>query len=290
MADEPTLWGPIAAGISTVGAIGGFGYFMDNRLTEEFRSKMRDKLNGLGGENWPTLFLQIFDRLFDTGAKYRPRLWRSALASISVLALLTGSWAILLPNRAEELAAVFITPRAIYLVIMVVVVNVIGDFFSLWESRFVIRLMADAQNVASKSVYLLCDFVATVAIFVIIFSTTWPLSALVAILRGEMVSFEQIIIATVRAASSIFAHGLLVFSPTSAPLSDLIPLMFYTTLFTSVWVWLFMLGGLLSQLFSGLRIMMNVDKYPVGSAMAIGGVFGGLAVTVLGYVRMALIS
>ena len=55
-------------------------------------------------------------------------------------------------------------------------------------------------------------------------------------------------------------------------------------------IWLFMLGGVLWPVFTWLRGVLGVDKYPVGSAMAIGGVFGGLVVTAVGYVRMAIFS
>ncbi len=71
---------------------------------------------------------------------------------------------------------------------------------------------------------------------------------------------------------------------------DLIAACFYTTLFTSVWVWIFMLGGVLWPLFSWLSNVLAVDKYPVGSVMAIGGVFLGLAVTAGGYLRMSITS
>ncbi len=82
--------------------------------------------------------------------------------------------------------------------------------------------------------------------------------------------------------------GNLLFSANSD--GDVFVIFFYTTLFTSVWVWLFMLGGVLWPLFTWLRGVLRVDKFPVGSAMAIGGVFGGLVVTALGYVRMAVLS
>ncbi len=82
--------------------------------------------------------------------------------------------------------------------------------------------------------------------------------------------------------------GNLLFSANSD--GDVFVIFFYTTLFTSVWVWLFMLGGVLWPLFTWLRGVLLVDKFPVGSAMAIGGLFAGLVVTALGYVRMAALS
>ncbi len=107
--DMAEWWGPITAGAGVVGAVGGFGYFMDNKLDDAFRAKVRTKLtrvppegDATGDYDWPSLFLAMFDRLFDPKGKGRPRFWRSAAASMLVLAALMVAWAILLPERAGQ--------------------------------------------------------------------------------------------------------------------------------------------------------------------------------------------
>ena len=174
---RPTLF-PYAtlfrSGAGVVGAVGSFGYFMDNKLDDAFRSKMRPKLtrvppeaDATGDDDWPSLFLAMFDRLFDPKGEGRPRFWRSALTSMLVLTMLSVAWAVLLPERAGPAVD---SIRSSWLVVVVafgfgVAINVVGDFFSLWESRFVIGRMATAPGAIRKAAFLLLDLIATVAIY-----------------------------------------------------------------------------------------------------------------------------
>ncbi len=145
MADAPTWWGPLAAGVSFTVATIGFGAALELLLIEEIRSKVRDKLMRVSqmADNWPTLFLAMFDRLFDPKGKGRPRFWRSAAASMLVLAALLVAWAILLPERAGFAISYLESKDVVWLIVLFVIpINFVGDFGSLWESRLVIGRMA----------------------------------------------------------------------------------------------------------------------------------------------------
>lgn len=299
-------WGPIAAGAGVTGAVGSFGYFMDNKLDDAFRSKVRDKLTratpkgiAAGDENWPSLFLAMFDRLFDPKGKGRPHFWRSAAASMVVLAALLVAWAILLPERAGQVISVLGSDSFIVvllIVLFVIPINIVGDFGSLWQSRFVIGRMAVTPYTINKTAFLLLDLIATVGIFVLAFAlgafgAVYLASVFASIFDSEVMYLGSLIIASNELFDFVTSGrllGSLLFS--SDLLLDLFVIFFYTTLFTSVWVWLFMLGGVLWSVFTWLRGVLSVEKFPVGSAMAIGGVFGGLVVTALGYVRMAVLT
>ena len=168
------MWGPIAAGAAVFGAVGGFGYFIDNKLDEGLRRKVRDKLmrvplegDAAGDDNWPTLFLYMFDRLFDPKENGRPRVWRSALASLLVLTTLLVVWAVLLPERATAVVGWIESNwlRVFFFIGFGAAINIVGDFFSLWESRLVIGRMAAAPGAIRKAAFLLLDLIATVAIF-----------------------------------------------------------------------------------------------------------------------------
>ncbi len=144
----------------------------------------------------------------------------------------------------------------------------------------VIGRMAVTPGAIGKAAFLLLDLTATVTIFVM------------ALFVGTCLVFRELSWSTaflvLLTLDALTAEGGLLFSAKETV--SVIAILFYTTLFTSVWVWLFMLGGVLWPLFTWLRGVLGVEKFPVGSAMAIGGVFGGLVVTVAGYVRMAALS
>ena len=144
--------------------------------------------------------------------------------------------------------------------------------------------MATAPGAIRKAAFLLLDLIATVAIY---FSALgFPILLFDWGFGGDLAravdTVDTMFGNLITKGGFLFSHG---FSG-----NDIFAIYFYTTLFTSVWVWLFMLGGVLWPLFTWLRGALRVDRFPVGSAMAIGGVFGGLVVTALGYVRMAVLS
>ena len=71
----------------------------------------------------------------------------------------------------------------------------------------------------------------------------------------------------------------------SAEPNDFLSIFFYTTLFASLWAWVFMLGTKLCPLFVWLAgDVLDIDSHPVGAAMTIGGVFFGLMIIISGYV------
>ena len=295
VATVPDVFGPVVVGFSTAAAVGAFGYSIDGRLTDEFRYKVRDKLKRVSGadDTWPTLFLTLFDRLFVPQQRRRPSFKRSAAVSISILAFLLILWVVFLPQRLDfildemsrELGTEYgvgsTLPAFFFLGVMI---NLIADYFSLWESRFVLGQMTTKGGAVNNAVYLLFDFVATLVIFALAVS----LAFFVIDVFSERDELVFRIFAKISVVFKMFIDGGLLFSH-DVVFTDLIAAYLYTTFFTSVWVWLFMLGGVLWPLFSWLSNVLAVEKYPVGSVMAIGGVFLGLAVTVGGYVRMVIV-
>lgn len=311
MSEALTLWGPVVAGAGFAAAVGGFGYFIDNKLDEGFRQRVRRKLmrvslkdEGTDDENWPKLFLTMFDRMFDPKGTGRPSFWRSGLVSVLMVGALIVVWTVLSPERVETSLSAFLYGvestsgykmegwRAFLFVvssffIWIIPINVVGDFFSLWESRVIIGRMADAKNTARIFVYLVLDFLATLTIFIVTFFIPTGVMILWFYLKDlAEIPIFQYLIGLLK--EGFLKDGLLFFFRDT--ILDVIAIFFSTTLFTSVWVWLFILGGVVIPLFNFLRGVFAVEKFPIGSAMAIGGVFGGLVVTVAGYVRMAILS
>lgn len=282
---------------------------------------MREKLRRVVPEgNLVSLFLLFFNRLFDPNGTGRPRFWRSVLASCLVLTIVSIAWAIReheraghvstsLMNLSETCLALPKWTSFILPFICASMINFIGDFLSLWETRFVIGHMANAQGRARQAVFLLLDIVATVLIYGIFlalgaFLMFWVffcsaqarelslecLAGLCKITELEKFSNSSgpagIIAGILGFVFSTFSRLIfdagLFFSSTEP--TDLFAIFFYTTFFTSVWLWAFILGIKLGSLRAWLGYKPDVDKYPVASAMLIGGVLSGLLITVVGYV------
>ena len=285
------FFGPICVGIAWAVSCAAGGYFFDkdNKLREEWRERIRKGLNRASSkDNLASLFLPLFDRLFDPNGTGRPRFWRSVLASCLVLSVLSILWTLHWPERAADAFQEWSPPiLLIWIVPFAVGINLIGDFFSLWETRFVVDRMAVSRR-SCQAVLLLADLVATMLIYgvgLVLGAFLWI--ALLMILSGEIPSLGEIgeiVFGFVHSALNflIVDRGLMFCSPEQM---DYFSIFFYTTLFTSVWVWVFMLGIKLWPLFTWLSgTVLNINSRPVGALMTIGGIFSGLLFAVIHYV------
>ena len=157
------LFSPIYIGAGFAASCLAFGYFWDSgdKLRGEFRDKVRKKLkHTLLKDNLASLFISFFDCLFISNETGRPRLWRSVSASCLVLTIILCIWAFCWPERAESafgsifepdpLAELYPAaldwPDWIAVVATGVGINLIGDIFSLWETRFVMGHMAEDRR------------------------------------------------------------------------------------------------------------------------------------------------
>ena len=93
----------------------------------------------------------------------------------------------------------------------------------------------------------------------------------------------------------IWHHGVLFFTLDGGififPLegiSHLSSVNLYTTLFTSVWIVLFVVGRVLVRFFAGLMGGMDVDTYPVAIATTLGGIFLAVILMFFLYIRLLI--
>lgn len=289
------FFGPICDSIKFAVGCAAFGYFWDtgNKLREEYKERIRRNLNRFSSEdNLASLFLPLFDRLFDPNGTGRPRFWRSVLASCLVLSVLSIVWALLWPERAAGVFSVWETPSLLIMIVPLAVgINLIGDIFSLWETRFVVGRMAVSRG-SCQAVLLLADLVATMLIYGagLVFGTFLWIALLMILLEeipslgeiGEIGEIGEGVFDLVHSALNVLIvdRGLMFCGPGEM---DFLSIFFYTTLFTSVWV--FMLGIKLWPLFTWLSgSVLNINSRPIGALMTIGGVFLGFLVAVLRYV------
>ena len=282
----PEYFGPLATGATLFAAISRYGYFIDEKMDEDLRRKLyRALLDTKNKSRALTLFALlsfIFDKLFVAKKSGRPSFTRSALVSLTVLASMTIILAIVSPERA-------ISPRGILgidkwddilmLCLLLVFINVLGDYVSLWESRIIIGLMATSHNVFERFMWLIVDFFATVTIYIL--ATLLLFTIILGLPQDGMLDFSG---PTMHGdlLNDMFTGGILTFSGYSN-FPDMFGLCFYTTLFTSVWVYAFMLGNTFWPVFVLLRDNLNIRQYPVGASMTIGGMILGAIVVFLGF-------
>lgn len=193
---------------------------------------------------WPREFIRVFDSVF--GRRFIS--WRfflsSCCASLSALFVLYVAFFLILDVSLSEYLDTFPQGTMALGLIKIAVGNLLPDYLSLIETRYLLGRLGDRPKPRKVLLCLVLDFIATITIFALIFPTFTFLN----IVALGHVPFElgQFVSAYETVTPIIF--GYLLF-PTldigsSYLFEDLIQ--FWTTFFTSVWLWLFGLALLIA--------------------------------------------
>lgn len=237
------------------------------------------------GDGFLRLFLDYFDGFFKPNEKtLRPRISRSIIASCVVLILFLCLWLVFFHDRAENAMDILKDDQAftgwsgIFSPLAFLIgANLIGDFFSLWESRFVMEYMAKVR-LRFQVLLLFMDLVLTILIYC--FGLVIG-GLLVITLEGKLISSIEFVIGWIAYVfSDTYQHlvvnqGLLFCKDVSTYLYtyDLMSIYFYTILFTSVWLWVFLIGIKTWSYFSIIGRASGSNNYPMLSFMCTGSVF-----------------
>ena len=131
-----------------------------------------------------SFFLTCFDKLFWSSSKQRPLFWRCAGFSCLVYLAVLCSWAVLLTDFTKpisflvalayplEVAHMHLIKKSILSNLGVVFclllsVNVVGDYFSLWETRWILNKLKANRSIFCAAILWFFDILATLAIYVV---------------------------------------------------------------------------------------------------------------------------
>ena len=266
---------------STFGAISAFGFLIDSKISEEYRNKTRDLLNRISPETWPTSFLAMFDAIFRSSGNGRPTVVRSVSASLLTVAIIAVAWGVHQPTAVGALVQVARADALIVITILgfALACNLVVDYVSFWETRLVISRIAKTQRSAWRALLVLCDLLATVAIFLVglFLAMAAGLAALYSTVDfAEFTNMPEVHLwnEIAQGYSFLIGDGGIMFAGNES--TRVYGVLFLSTLFTSVWVWAYLTGIFLWPVLTFLKGLFNVEKYPVGTAMTIGGVFVAL--------------
>lgn len=199
-------------------------------------------------QTWPTTFGKVFDRIF--GARHLSLLcfWRSCIASFVAVIIVSVLYAALtsgvLFESSIHLSRIFWVQFA--------VLNLIPDYLSLLETRYLLRWMGNRSTRKSVAGLLALDSFVTAAIALVAIPVALALTIEMGT-RGMGLTdvpeyvFRFLVEETPYVLGAIFSLervGLFYFRdglplPLTAPLA----IFFYSTFLTSIWIWLYLLAG-----------------------------------------------
>lgn len=263
---------PLAYSVSKV-----FDWF-DGGMSPSARERLSSWLRSVPGEDDAESWANVFPRLIDRVFGEKPLSWSFFLrpSAVSIIAVTTVGllmWAIygseaLLSDESASWADFSIFP------VSALVVNCVPDYFSLLVSRWIVRAIAKRPAPLRTSILLVIDLMATTALYVIAVSC-WVVAFGLLFNRFFWGSRGHELLADTRL---IFWQDLRLVVRFSDPGFNVF---YFASLFTSIWVWLYVLASTgirlvhnLKALWGALIPVLSVDDKPM---QAIGRVAGVLA-------------
>lgn len=285
----PGVLAPVVAVAIAVSSLSRFGYFIDDKIDEHYRSLLANNLRRMDNGTWTRSFLSIYDTIFRASQNGRPSAARSALASTIALAVVTVAWLVAQPGVLEFFSKTTGLRLEIVLVLsaFAIIVNVLGDYLSFWETRIVIGWMAKTDRRVIRSVLVVGDLVSSIVIYFVALTVAWVIIISVQIplktgefdistwARGLQVVVFKFPVQTVTTGYIYFLG-----EPVA---SNFYGVFFVTTMFTSIWLWTYVVGGILWRFLAVLAKVFDVEKHPVGAAMTIGSTVVGVVVVVISF-------
>lgn len=280
-------WQWLVAGLAFGGTLLGLAWKADDLTSKELREDLSLHLLcvepervGMAVRAWPRHFAALFDRVFGSKHLSVRCFVRSCIASLGALAVAVIVYAHAAPAdwtyvkhavaSGERMAFFWYFAPAWKVGVFFAALNLIPDYLSLLETRFVIRRLASVGSMTGQLAWLTLDFAATLAIFLI------PVAAF-GMLEG-MPAFES--------ARNVLAAGML--SPSVPVDGRILAVFLWTTFATSVWVWIYLAAQRLTRLASQIRrsvaflqYALPIEERPLRSVGAVMALLGCLAVWVV---------
>jgi hypothetical protein len=260
----------------------------EETLKPEVRTAISNWLSNLnpGGKstNWPTTFAAVFDNVFSKKLSSFRCILISYIVSIIAVIILTIIWLAINPEGFYFVFKADVKTKILQCLLFLCMFNFSADFFSLLVTRYIISKMSKTSSTTKTIGYLAIDFSVTIIVFVVVaeaflffvamlhsYFPKWYTS------RGhEVFEYKQMIAYLIE----LFQYG--IFFKSSDDSVPTLGVYFYSTFFTSIWVWVYVMSGLAvkvgvmsSELLISTRRIFDIEKKPLRS---------------MGYVCMVIVS
>ncbi len=282
--------GLLLHGLTFVGIVAGIAKsfeWADGGLSQESRFKLSLWLKSVPGppqiSAWACVFPNLIDRVFGKRAFSLKFFLRSCVASILAVGVTEALTVAMLGKSEFGSGENWIGYRTlVYYLWLAIPVNCIPDFFSLLFSRFIVRQMARCPTpirvvallILDSSVSLVIPIAAIgmVAPYLRVFGFLGAVDVYAHGFREEVSLFFATFASYARALTESWGWG------------PFLRLYLFASLFTSIWVWLYVTGSATIRVLHSVRALwvrvlpfLSVEDKPMQAIGRVAGVLGGLA-------------
>ena len=225
-----------------------------------------------GISHWPESFIGTFDAVFGERHLSLKCFIRSSLVSMFLVILLMLLHCAIYPESLwgqiteTSIGTFFVLIAA---VLLGMILNVIPDYFSLLETRLILRLISKTNSIKRQIMLLLLDILLTWAILFVYFG---------------LVTLIMLNVHLLSMTGSFSILRELAMIPDTLSLREPIGVFWYTTFFTSIWTWLYFISARFLKMASTLgyrlksfKSILNINEKPLSAI----GFVSCLFVTVL---------
>lgn len=252
-------WVTLVGGL--ISLFGESGKSLTPESRDAVRSWLVDSDPTRRAQQWPTTFRALFESVFTSRHWSWACFGRSALASVSMVALtflvmVAFGW-----TTTYQLARLGTTGSVALdvasTIVFVGAMNIVIDYLSLYQTRRVIGWMTETSAMWRHGALLALDAGLT---FLLPLAVLTMMQAVATATSGQLAALS---------ATALFVEipGLILGFLNDAPIPQA---MYISTFVTSIWLWLFVLGGGLLRLFGSvlsqvqwLSALVNIDEHPV---------------------------
>ena len=216
----------------------------------------------------PKWFIEMFDRFFGEKHLTKRCFFMSSMASFISVFVITIIWVILFQAQAQEFSYLFqlTLDRILFeAFIIALILNILPDYFSLLETRYILKNM-ERGSLKRLTMILFLDVIFSGGIFILF-------ALFFFYILGDL-NLDEITINT------IFEDFIFFEQKTSRNLS----VFFYSTYFTSIWMYLFMISSIITKVLysfgkigNWLMSFFDITKKPFQSI----GVFSMVFITLI---------
>jgi len=254
------IWGTLIGGIWLL------FYAMEETATPDAKRSAVDWIKSIAAKSTsqtivesPRWFIEAFDRIFgDRHLTWRCFL-RSCVASIMAVFVMTVVWAVLNPISWQQFLRYVGVDAGVDAFRMIFIfaffLNLVPDYISLLETRWIFRKVAHA-GMKELIVLLVLDAILTGVIF---FSGVGIIILIYSVNTGDWVGVHTLL---------EFLNAFILFRGSEIPIG----ILFYSTYFTSVWLYLFIAASVATKLLYSLGrtgnqvlALLKIEEKPFNS-------------------------
>lgn len=274
--------------VGIVGTIAKAFEWADGGISEEGRMRLTLWLKNVPGtaqiNAWASVFPGLIDRVFGRKAFSLKFVFRSIIASVVAVAIIEVLTLAIFGKKSIEASNGWVAEYetlAIFL-LLAIPINCVPDYFSLLFSRFIVRRMAIRPTPVRVVLLLIIDSVISLAIPLVAICMIAPYLHIFGYLGMVDLyahNFREAI-SMFWMVSSTYAYLLV----ENGGWGAFLRLYLFASLFTSIWVWLYVAGSVTIRVLHNVRVLwvrilpfLSIEDKPMQAIGKVAGLIAGIA-------------